>query len=30
MVAQGKCLIRVRPTRWGPIAIGGFAARLAD
>lgn len=21
---QGKCLIRVTPTRWGPIATGGF------
>ena len=21
---QGKCLIRVSPTRWGPIATGGF------
>ena len=30
MVAQGKCLIRLRPTRWGPIATGGFPARLAD
>lgn len=30
MVAQGKCLIRVTPTRWGPIATGGFPARLAD
>lgn len=27
---QGKCLIRVTPTRWGPIATGGFPARLAD
>jgi PPOX class probable F420-dependent enzyme len=26
---QGKCLIRVTPTRWGPIATGGFPARLA-
>ena len=25
---QGKCLIRVTPTRWGPIATGGFPARL--
>lgn len=24
MVVQGKCLIRVTPTRWGPIATGGF------
>jgi PPOX class probable F420-dependent enzyme len=27
---QGKCLIRITPTRWGPIATGGFPARLAD
>ncbi|GAB4068720.1 PPOX class F420-dependent oxidoreductase [Angustibacter speluncae] len=27
---QGKSLIRVTPTRWGPIATGGFPARLAD
>ena len=26
---QGKCVIRVTPTRWGPIATGGFPARLA-
>jgi PPOX class probable F420-dependent enzyme len=24
MVDQGKCLIRVTPKRWGPIATGGF------
>jgi PPOX class probable F420-dependent enzyme len=24
MVNQGKCLIRVTPTRWGPVATGGF------
>ena len=24
MVAQGKCLIRVTPERWGPVATGGF------
>ncbi|MGN6608055.1 MAG: PPOX class F420-dependent oxidoreductase [Jatrophihabitans sp.] len=29
MVDQGKCLVRVTPTRWGPIATGGFPARLA-
>ncbi len=29
MVAQGKCLIRVTPRRWGPVATGGFPARLA-
>ena len=27
---QGKCLIRITATRWGPIATGGFPARLAD
>jgi len=26
---QGKSLIRVTPERWGPIATGGFPARLA-
>jgi PPOX class probable F420-dependent enzyme len=29
MVAQGKSLIRITPTRWGPVATGGFPARLA-
>jgi PPOX class probable F420-dependent enzyme len=29
MVDQGKSLIRITPTRWGPIATGGFPARLA-
>ena len=24
MVDQGKCLIRVTPKRWGPLATGGF------
>jgi PPOX class probable F420-dependent enzyme len=28
MVRQGKSLIRVTPKRWGPIATGGFPARL--
>jgi PPOX class probable F420-dependent enzyme len=28
MVRQGKCLIRVTVHRWGPIATGGFPARL--
>ncbi len=27
---QGKSLLRVTPTRWGPIATGGFPPRLAD
>ncbi|WP_461029923.1 PPOX class F420-dependent oxidoreductase [Streptomyces sparsus] len=30
MVRQGKSLIRVTPRRWGPVATGGFPARLAD
>ncbi|GAB2587205.1 PPOX class F420-dependent oxidoreductase [Kribbella endophytica] len=30
MRKQGKCLIRITPTRWSPIATGGFPARLAD
>lgn len=30
MVAQGKCLLRVTPTSWGPVATGGFPARLAE
>ena len=29
MVAQGKSLLRLTITRWGPIATGGFPARLA-
>lgn len=30
MTRQGKSLIRVTPLRWGPLATGGFPARLAD
>ena len=30
MVEQGKSLLRLTPTRWGPVATGGFPARLAD
>ncbi|MGC1215502.1 MAG: PPOX class F420-dependent oxidoreductase [Micromonospora sp.] len=30
MVKQGKSLIRVTIDSWGPIATGGFPARLAD
>lgn len=30
MTKQGKCLIRLTIERWGPIAKGGFPARLAD
>ncbi|MFD3442309.1 PPOX class F420-dependent oxidoreductase [Streptomyces sp. NPDC058685] len=29
MRKQGKSLIRVTPVRWGPIAKGGFPARLS-
>ncbi|MER5973745.1 PPOX class F420-dependent oxidoreductase [Streptomyces sp. NPDC002055] len=29
MRRQGKSLIRVTPDRWGPVATGGFPARLA-
>jgi PPOX class probable F420-dependent enzyme len=28
MVEQGKALIRITPTRWSPVATGGFPARL--
>ncbi len=28
MVSQGKSLIRITPERWGPLATGGFPARL--
>jgi PPOX class probable F420-dependent enzyme len=30
MRRQGKSLVRIAPTRWGPVATGGFPARLAD
>jgi PPOX class probable F420-dependent enzyme len=29
MVDQGKSLLRITPASWGPIATGGFPARLA-
>ncbi len=29
MTAQGKCLLRLHIDSWGPIATGGFPARLA-
>jgi PPOX class probable F420-dependent enzyme len=29
MVKQGKSLLRVTPEHWGPVATGGFPARLA-
>ena len=30
MADQGKSLIRIRPTRWGPIATGGFPPELFE
>ena len=30
MRVQGKSLIRITPERWGPVATGGFPARLAE
>jgi PPOX class probable F420-dependent enzyme len=30
MRRQGKVLLRVTPTRWGPVATGGFPPRLAE
>ncbi len=29
MRLQGKSLIRITPTRWGPVATGGFPADIA-
>ncbi len=29
MTRQGKSLLRITPTAWGPVATGGFPARLA-
>ncbi|WP_405992251.1 PPOX class F420-dependent oxidoreductase [Streptomyces sp. NBC_00986] len=30
MVKQGKSIVRVTPEKWGPVATGGFPARLAE
>ncbi|BBC34537.1 ATP-binding protein [Streptomyces graminofaciens] len=30
MVKQGKSIIRVTPVKWGPVATGGFPARLVE
>jgi PPOX class probable F420-dependent enzyme len=30
MAKQGKSLIRITPTRWSPVATGGFPPDLAD
>ncbi len=29
MIDQGKSLLRITPDHWGPVATGGFPARLA-
>jgi PPOX class probable F420-dependent enzyme len=29
MLKQGKSIIRVTPVKWGPVATGGFPARLS-
>lgn len=29
MTRQGKALLRITPTHWGPVATGGFPPRLA-
>jgi PPOX class probable F420-dependent enzyme len=30
MIKQGKSIIRVTPQKWGPVATGGFPARLVE
>ena len=30
MADQGKCLIIVEPTRWGPVSTGGFPSSLFE
>lgn len=29
MLKQAKSIIRITPEKWGPVATGGFPARLA-
>ena len=29
MIRQGKSLLRITPTSWGPVATGGYPPRLA-
>lgn len=29
MITQGKALLRITPTRWGPVATGGFPPEVA-
>ncbi len=30
MIKQGKSIIRITPVKWGPVATGGFPARLVQ
>ena len=30
MRRQGKCLLRITPRKWGPVATGGFPPELAE
>jgi PPOX class probable F420-dependent enzyme len=30
MTRQGKSLLRITPTRWGPVATGGFPPEVSD
>ena len=30
MLDQGKSILRITPTRWSPVATGGFPARFVD
>jgi PPOX class probable F420-dependent enzyme len=30
MIRQGKCLLRLTPEHWGPLATGGFPPELAS
>ncbi|MEU9185429.1 PPOX class F420-dependent oxidoreductase [Streptomyces sp. NPDC048484] len=30
MLKQGKSIIRITPGKWGPVATGGFPAKLAE
>ncbi|MEE1837487.1 PPOX class F420-dependent oxidoreductase [Streptomyces sp. SP17KL33] len=30
MIKQGKSIIRITPVKWGPVATGGFPARMVE
>ena len=30
MADQGKCMVMIRPTRWGPVSKGGFPPELFE